>query len=339
MAESASTSERLDRENLLQYRNASGKVVQGRTLSHWKARKAEILRSAQEVMGSLPGKEKRCPLDVKIEEEVDCGSYVRRLISYASEPNSRVPAYLLIPKTALEKKKKHRAILALHPTHSQIGHKVVVGFGEKENRAYASELAERGFVVLAPSYPQLANYWPDLKALGYRSGTMKAIWDNVRGMDLLDSLPYVKRGNFGAIGHSLGGHNSIYTAVFDDRIKVIVSSCGFDSYLDYMNGTIKGWTSDRYMPRLLDYSLPEIPFDFHELVGALAPRPFFVNAPIGDSNFKWQSVDKILTAARPIYALHGKLNNVEVVHPDCAHDFPEAVRLQAYEVLEKHLKK
>lgn len=330
---------RLDRENLLQYRDRSGKIVQGKTLSHWEKRKAEIIKGTHAVMGPLPGKEKRCSLDVKVEEEVDCGTYVRQLLTYASEPGSRVPAYLLIPKKALQTNNKHPAVLALHPTSSDIGHKVVVGFGSKDNRAYASELAERGFVVLAPSYPQLANYWPDLKALGYQSGTMKAIWDNMRGMDLLDSLPYVRRRNYGAIGHSLGGHNSIYTAVFDDRIKVIVSSCGFDSYLDYMDGKIKGWTSDRYMPRLLNYSLEEIPFDFHELVGILAPRPFFVNAPTHDSNFKWESVDRVVAAARPIYALYGKAGNVEVVHPDCAHDFPEEIRLRAYRVLETHLKK
>ena len=52
----------------------------------------------QEVMGPLPGTEKRVSLDVHLREEVDCGSYVRRLIDYASEPGGRVPAYLLIPK-------------------------------------------------------------------------------------------------------------------------------------------------------------------------------------------------------------------------------------------------
>jgi len=136
----------------------------------------------------------------------------------------------------------------------------------------------------------MANYQPDLKALGYRSGTMKAIRDNIRGLDYLESLPYVRRGKFGAIGHSLGGHNAIYTAVFDERIKVVVSSCGFDSFVDYMDGNIKGWTSERYMPKLLEYqdSLEKVPFDFHELIGTLAPRPVFINAPLGDTNFKWR---------------------------------------------------
>ena len=30
-------------------------------------------------------------------------------------------------------------------------------------------------MVLAPAYPLMAGYQPDLKALGYQSGTMKAI--------------------------------------------------------------------------------------------------------------------------------------------------------------------
>ena len=329
---------RLDRTNLLLFHDATGNVVQGRTKRDWEKRRAEILHAMQEVMGPLPGKAKRCPLDVQIIEEVDCGSYIRKLISYQSEPNSQVPAYLLIPKNVLQKKSKTRAVLCLHPTDSQLGHKVIVGLGGKENRNYASELAESGYVTLAPAYPHLANYAPDLKSLGYESGTMKAIWDNIRGIDLLESLPCVKRGGVAAIGHSLGGHNSIYTAVFDQRIKVIVSSCGFDSYLDYMNGNIKGWTSDRYMPKLLNYSLAEIPFDFHEILAALAPRAIFINAPIGDTNFKWQSVDKVVAAARTIYKLYGAENNVRAVHPDCAHDFPDEVREAAYDFIGEKLR-
>jgi hypothetical protein len=313
-------------------------VVEGKSKRDWQKRREETLNAMQEVMGPLPGKEKRCPLDVNIDEEVDCGSYVRKLISYQSEPNSRVPAYLLIPKAAWQKNAKVRAVLCPHPTDSQFGHKTVVGLTPKENRSYASELAERGFVTLAPSYPHLANYAPDLKSLGYESGTMKAIWDNSRGIDLLESLPFVKRGGVAAIGHSLGGHNSIYTAVFDERIKVVVSSCGFDSYLDYMNGNIKGWTSVRYMPKLLDYPLAEIPFDFHEMIGALAPRPFFVNAPKNDANFKWESVDGVIAAAQPIYKLYGAEKNLRVEHPDCAHDFPDAIRKMAYQFIDKNLK-
>src|SRR5947207_10132685 len=125
------------------------------------------------------------------------------------------------------------------PTNGTEGNRPVVGLGapgSKPGRNYGEELAQRGFVVIVPPYPHLANYNPDLKGLGYQSGTMKAIWDNIRALDLLESLPYVRTNGFAAIGHSLGGHNSIYTAVFDDRIKIVVSSCGFDSFRDYKNG-------------------------------------------------------------------------------------------------------
>ena len=210
----------------------------------------------------------------------------------------------------------------------------------------APPLAERGYVVLAPSYPIMAGYQPDLNALGYQSGTMKAIWDNIRGLDLLDSLPFVRKKRFGAIGHSLGGHNAIYTAFFDPRIQVVVSSCGFDSFLDYYGGdpanwqSGRGWCQTRYLPRLADYRgrLAEIPFDFHELIGALAPRPVFVSAPLHDANFRCQSVDQVMKAASAVYLLYGVPQNLAVVHPDCEHDFPPEVREAAYRFLDQRLR-
>jgi len=55
---------------------------------------------------------------------------------------------------------------------------------------------------------------------------MKAIWDNMRALDVLETLPYVKRSGFGVIRQSLGEHNSIHTAVFDERIRVVHPDVG-----------------------------------------------------------------------------------------------------------------
>lgn len=319
--------------------NTAGTPVPVANTAEWEQTRQHILKAMQTIMGPLPSEEKRCALNVQTLEETDCGTYIRRLITYASEPQSHTPAYLLIPKQAIEQNKRCPAVICLHPTDNVVGHKVVVGLSAKTNRSYASELAERGFVTIAPSYPLLANYQPDLKGLGYQSGTMKAIWDNIRAIDLLQTLPYVAPGLVGTVGHSLGGHNSVYTALFDPRIGVIVSSCGLDSYLDYMDGNITGWTSDRYMPRLKDYAqrLNDMPFDFHDLIAALAPRPCLIAAPYHDSNFKWQSVDRIAEAARPIYALYNASDNLIVKHPDCTHDFPDDMRALAYDLFKQHL--
>jgi len=338
---------RLERNHLLQYRDARGEVQPVTTPDEWQRRRAEILRGMQEVMGRLPGPERRVPLQVKVEEEADAGTYMRRLITYQAEPGSRTPAYLCIPKDVLAGERRASAVLCLHPTDNTVGHKVVLGLGGRQGRQYAAELADRGYVTLSPSYPHLADYWPTLGRLGYVSGTMKAIWDNSRGLDLLATLPYVddSRG-FGTIGHSLGGHNAIYTAVLDRRISVVVSSCGFDSYLHYYDGDErnwffgKGWCQIRYMPRLSNYRgrLESIPFDFQELLGALAPRPLFVNAPLHDGNFRWKSVDECAAAAKPVYELLGGKDNLIIRHPDSDHNFPDALREEAYQVIDSVLR-
>src|SRR5213594_236979 len=82
-------SEQLARTNLLLYRDSKGAVRPVKSLRDWPKRRAEIVRSMEAVMGPLPGKDKCCPLEPKVEEEVDCGHYVRRLLTYAAAPGAR----------------------------------------------------------------------------------------------------------------------------------------------------------------------------------------------------------------------------------------------------------
>lgn len=345
---------RLGRLDLLRYLDASGQERPVVTAGDWRHRRRTILEAMQHVMGPVPAGDvprgdvpaaPRRPPASRTLDEADMGTYVRRSIAYTVDEGPATPAYLCVPKAALAGAPAP-AVLCLHPTDNTIGAGVVIGLGGRPNRQYAAELAERGFVTLAPAYPLLASYQPDVLALGYASGTMKAIHDNVRGLDLLDSLPFVRAGRYGAIGHSLGGHNAIYTSVFEPRIAAVASSCGFDLFVDYYDGRPavwqpeKGWCQVRYMPRLLDYAgrLDDIPFDFAELLAALAPRPCFVNAPTGDTNFRWRSVATAAEAARKVYALHDAADALVVRHPEADHDFPEPMRREAYAMFERVLR-
>lgn len=295
-------------------------------------------------MGPWPDPAKRCPLDLRVEHEERLDGIVRQRISYASEPGGRVPAWLLFPAVARTYHLLRPGVLTLHQTHP-LGSKVVVGLGQSPDDEYGLALARRGYVCLAPAYPHLADYAPDLAGLGWSSGTLKAVWDNVRGLDLLASLPWVRGGGFGAIGHSLGGHNALFTAAFDDRIRVVATSCGFDSFLDYYDGDARvwepgrGWTQDRYLPRLAAYRgrLDEIPFDFTDILAALAPRPVFVNAPLGDTNFRWRSVEAVVAAVQPVYRLLGNPAGLVVRHPETGHRFPPALREEAYALFDRVL--
>ena len=145
----------------------------------------------------------------------------------------------------------------------------------------------------------------------------------------------------GVIGHSLGGHNALFTAAFDERLKAVVTSCGFTPFHDYYKGKLAGWTSDRYMPRIRDVygnDPDKVPFDFYEIVGSLAPRGLFSNSPIHDSNFDLDGVKNAFQKGSEVYSLFDAKPQLQLVTPDAPHDFPEAERMKAYEWLQRQLK-
>jgi dienelactone hydrolase len=304
-----------------------------------------LRQKMERAMGPVPAAARKVPLDPKFEGEVEkLDGYTRRKVTFAVEKGDRVPAWLLIPNTAT-RTAPAPAMLCLHQTIT-IGKDEPVGLGKQDSKAQALHLVKRGYVCLAPDYPSFGEYKYDFQAAfkrgDYASGTMKAIWNNMRAVDYLQSLPEVAGDRIGVIGHSLGGHNSMYTAAFDERLKVIVSSCGFCSFEKYYKGNLKGWTSDRYMPRIaseFNNDPKKMPFDFSDVVISFAPRAFMAVAPEKDNNFEVSGVRDVIAAAEPTYKKLNAAENLKALYPDAGHDFPADARKTAYEFIDKHLKK
>jgi dienelactone hydrolase len=330
-------SAKYDHRKLLVYRDDRGRELPVRTRADWSRRRAHILAGMQEAMGPLPSRKDLPPLDPREFESVAADGYTRHRISFVAEGTDCVPAYLLVP----EHKPGERlpAMLALHQT-TNIGKDEPAGMGPNANLHYGHELARRGYIVLAPDYPSFGDYPYDFGPDGYDSGTMKGIFNHLRGVDLLAARDDVDADRIGVIGHSLGGHNAMFAAAFDERLKVVVSSCGWTPFHDYYGGDIAGWTSDRYMPRLRDVyglSADGVPFDFYEVVASFAPRAFFSCSPLHDDNFDAAGVRKGIAAAREVYDLFEAGEALQVRYPDSKHDFPEAVRLEAYAFIDRVL--
>ncbi len=326
-----------DKMNLLTYVDATGTPRAVRSAEDWQVRRGHILASMQLVMGTLPDVTRKVPPAVKTLEEVHLPKVTRRKITFAVEKGDRVGAYLLIPRDA---KGKAPAVLCLHQT-ALVGKAEPAGVGGQARRPYALELARRGYVALTPDYPSLGEYKIDPYKLGYVSCTMKGIWNHMRAVDLLASLPQVDGGRIGCLGHSLGGHNSLFVAAFDARIKAVVTSCGFNRFAKYYGGDLTGWAGFRYMPRIATVYAKDpakMPFDFTEVLAALAPRAVFVNAPLNDTNFEVSGVRDCVAAAAPVYKLLGAADNLVAVYPDAGHDFPPKVRQAAYEFLDRALR-
>ncbi len=334
-----------DKADLLYYFDGDKKRPV-KTLADWQKRRGHILANMQLVMGPLPADSGKVPLDLKVESEEKLAKVIRKKISFAVGTGDRVTAYLMMPRTLTpgpspggRGEQKAPAMLCLHQT-TGIGSGEPAGVGGLKNLHYALELAERGYVCLAPDYPNFGSYKMNPYANGFDSATMKGIWNHMRAVDLLQSLPDVDGTRIGCIGHSLGGHNSLFVAAFDPRIKVVVTSCGFNSFYKYSNGNLTGWSHKGYMPRIgTEYGKDpaKMPFDFTEILGALAPRAVFINAPINDSNFPVAGVRDSVASATPVFRMHEKLSNLEASYPIAGHDFPPDIRLKAYAFIDRHL--
>lgn len=98
------------------------------------------------LLGPFPA---HVPLQAHVLESVDCGSYLREKVTYCTERDERISAYVCIPK--------HLSLKApavyCHHQHNfdfTLGKSEVVGLAGDPDQAYASELAQRGFITFAP---------------------------------------------------------------------------------------------------------------------------------------------------------------------------------------------
>jgi pimeloyl-ACP methyl ester carboxylesterase len=324
----------VDKSHLLSWRDRGGVEHQVKTPVQWSKRRTDTIAAMQLVMGSVPPASRRVPLDLRTEASERFSGFTRKRISFESETGDRVPAFLLLPNLL---KGKAPAMLCLHQT-TPVGKAEPAGLIGSANLHYAQELAERGYIALAPDYPNFGDYKIDPYAEGYASATMKGIWNHMRSVDLLVSLPEVDPNRIGVIGHSLGGHNALLAAAFDPRLKAVITSCGFNSFFSYGEGDLTGWSHRGYMPLItLRYGNDpkQMPFDFSEVLASVAPRAVFINAPMGDANFPVTGVMDCVAAARPVYALLRAPDHLVVEYPACGHDFPSDVRAKAYAWLDR----
>jgi hypothetical protein len=104
------------------------------------------IESIAAFLGPFPS---RVELDVEEMEQVDCGSYIRWKVRYSVAPGERVAAFVCVPKEA----ETPGPAVFCHHQHAgkfALGKSEVVGLAGDPDQAYASELAEQGFITIAP---------------------------------------------------------------------------------------------------------------------------------------------------------------------------------------------
>jgi hypothetical protein len=156
----------------------------------------------------------------------------RRKVFYSPEKGDRVPAYLFVP---LGIQGRRPAVLCLHQTIS-MGKGEPAGLGG--DKPYA---LETGRARLRDHRPRTTPISASTAAIptpwATPAPTMKGVWNHIRAVDLLQSMPEVdSRSDRGHRPFARWGHNAIFAALFDLRIKAVVSSCGFQRFSEVLRG-------------------------------------------------------------------------------------------------------
>lgn len=214
---------------------------------------------------------------------------------------------------------------------------------------FPQDLAALGYIVIVPDCPGFGETRPfneknhswgkyDFESDRYDSGTINSIFNYLSCIDLLQAHPDVDDDKIGAIGHSLGGHNAMFLAAFDERVKVAVSSCGWTPFAFYATTPtrIKAWATDTYMPPLktkYHLDLNTFPFDLHEVAAAIAPRTFVSCSPTGDGVFPGWGPKYAASYVQKYFTAIGAKDHFVFYQPKAGHEFPLEARRRAYRVM------
>ena len=176
------------------------------------------------------------PLDAEFTRTIDCGNYTIRGLSYQSAPGIRVTGNLYVPKG----EGPFPAVINMHG-HWEQGRLAA----RVQQRGHL--LAQCGYVVLSVDAfgtgercPEHGVYTPHGGLLGgapFQFGESLMglqVTDNMRGVDLLETLPFVQKENIGACGASGGGNQTMWLAALDERIKAAVPVVSVGTFRSYI---------------------------------------------------------------------------------------------------------
>ena len=131
----------------------------------------------------------------------------------------------------------------------------------------------------------------------------------------------------------MGATVGLYTAALDSRVKGVVSIAGFTPMRtdsdEQGTGGVGRYSHERdLMPRLGFFVGHEsqIPYDFHELLGMIAPRPVLVVQPLLDRDATPADVKISVDQARKVYTLYDASGKLELREPWDYNRLPEKIQ-------------
>lgn len=292
----------------------------GRDFAAWQA---ELRRRLGQIL-ALPAAENG-PLHAVVEGETTHATHRRWRVRFTAEDGEVVPGHLLRP---LHQPAPTPVMICLQGhspgMHLSLGEarnarerELIAGGRDLALQAVkqgwaALVLEQRGFgerVVGGASCNDAA-----LRALHRgRPLTGQRVFDVMRAIDFLGTLPDLDLTRLGCVGNSTGGTVSFYAACVDPRIRLAVVSCSFCTFAD-------SWLSRPhcacgYLPGVMAVA------DMPDLAGLIAPRRLLIVAGKSDPLARFEGVELGYQRAREIFTAAGVAERVRLVAGEGGHQF------------------
>jgi len=232
-----------------------------------------------------------------------------------------IEADLFAPKDAAADAKLP-AVVWLHGYASSLGYSWVYHYDIHPVLA----LVQAGYAVLAFDQSGFGsrqveaaafyNKYPGWSQMGHM------VEDTRASIDALSREPQVDSSRIYLFGYSMGATIALHAAVLEPRVKGVVSLNGFtpmrtDTVDKGTGGIARYFREHDLLPRMGAFAGKEarLPYDYDELIAAIAPRPVYVLSAQFDRDATPADVKKAVEQARKVYSLYNASNNLMLDEP------------------------
>ncbi len=272
--------------------------------------------------GLYPWPEKT-PLNAKFEDAGEFDGYTVKKVMFESCPGLWSTGNLYLPKPLCG---KAPAILNV------IGHWEEQRLTRTDTGDYPQQIAnfaKMGFVCLVTDMigkvdsRQLSHeYGGGEKELWNSNGLGIQLWNNIRALDLLCSLPEVDAERIGMTGASGGGSQTLFLSLLDERVRAAAP-------INMISLHMQGGCMCENAPGLRRDT------DNTEMCAMLAPRPLFLAGSTGDWTKYLETAE--LPGVLEAYRQYGAEDMVEHFYQDAPHQYNEKTRHRVYSFFARHL--
>jgi len=317
-------------------------------LVQWDKRRKGIIAALSALLGE-PSEIQRDSNPPQTGDPVQEAGYTRTDVLIPGEVDDPITAWLLRPEIPISDPTP--VMIVLHQTQAP-GKDEACGLTGDPEMAFAVELVRRGYICVAPDVIGFGGRTPDGAEPYYGAHDFyrrhphwsffgKMNWDLSRVVDYIERLDGADAKHIGVIGHSHGAYGALMGAAFEPRIGAVIAGCGFTTLRADPNP--ERWSHlTALLPRLGFYrdEISGAPFDWHEVLACIAPRPLFNWATLEDSIFpNTANFTEVYEQVREVYALYNAESHFEGRLAPGSHAFPKEAREEAYTWLDRQFEK